>query len=59
MATSTAALLKSNDLCWCGSGRKYKRCHKGTEGRIVQGRISPRLEVPTSIPRPPYGPGQS
>ncbi|MCH2175819.1 MAG: type I methionyl aminopeptidase [Lentisphaeria bacterium] len=19
--------LKRNDLCWCGSGRKYKRCH--------------------------------
>ena len=28
---------KSNDLCWCGSGRKYKRCHKaydaGSAGR--------------------------
>lgn len=21
-------LRKSNDPCWCGSGRKYKRCHK-------------------------------
>ncbi|HVG07276.1 MAG TPA: SEC-C domain-containing protein [Thermoanaerobaculia bacterium] len=19
--------LGRNDLCWCGSGRKYKRCH--------------------------------
>lgn len=20
-----------NDLCWCGSGRKYKKCHQGNE----------------------------
>ncbi|GAC1540233.1 MAG: type I methionyl aminopeptidase [Acidimicrobiales bacterium] len=23
---------KSNDPCWCGSGRKYKRCHKADDG---------------------------
>ena len=23
---------KSNDPCWCGSGRKYKRCHKAEDG---------------------------
>lgn len=23
---------KSNDPCWCGSGRKYKRCHKAADG---------------------------
>jgi len=22
---------KSNDPCWCGSGRKYKRCHKSQD----------------------------
>ena len=22
---------KSNDPCWCGSGRKYKRCHKASD----------------------------
>jgi hypothetical protein len=21
------AELGRNDLCWCGSGKKYKRCH--------------------------------
>ena len=30
-------MLKSNEPCWCGSGRKYKRCHKtadaGAPGR--------------------------
>ncbi|MFZ9648427.1 MAG: SEC-C metal-binding domain-containing protein, partial [Ilumatobacteraceae bacterium] len=24
----------ANDACWCGSGRKYKRCHKALEGRV-------------------------
>ncbi|HET6873959.1 MAG TPA: type I methionyl aminopeptidase [Acidimicrobiales bacterium] len=41
--------LKSNDLCWCGSGRKYKRCHKGSEGRVRPGRVSPMLTVPDGI----------
>ena len=50
----TTSVLKSNDACWCGSGRKYKRCHKPTEGRVVAGRVSPMRDVPASIPRPPY-----
>ncbi len=41
--------LKSNDLCWCGSGRKYKRCHKVSEGRVRPGRVSPMLTVPEHI----------
>jgi methionyl aminopeptidase len=41
--------LKSNDLCWCGSGRKYKRCHKASEGRVRPGRVSPMLTVPDGI----------
>ncbi len=41
--------LKSNDLCWCGSGRKYKRCHKSSEGRVRPGRVSPMLGVPDGI----------
>ncbi len=47
-------MLKANDPCWCGSGRKYKRCHKGTEGRIQPGRISPLRLVPPEIRRPDY-----
>jgi methionyl aminopeptidase len=47
-------LLKSNDPCWCGSGRKYKRCHKSTEGRLRPGVISARRAVPEAIPRPSY-----
>ncbi|MGQ9696115.1 MAG: SEC-C metal-binding domain-containing protein [Thermodesulfobacteriota bacterium] len=26
-ATSKKAELGRNDICWCGSGKKYKRCH--------------------------------
>lgn len=22
-----------NDLCWCGSGKKYKKCHLDEDGR--------------------------
>jgi methionyl aminopeptidase len=51
---SEVAVLKANDPCWCGSGRKYKRCHKGVEGRIRPGHISPTRAVPAAIPRPDY-----
>jgi methionyl aminopeptidase len=47
--TETRALLKSNDPCWCGSGRKYKRCHKLAEGRVLPGRVSPMRSVPDTI----------
>ena len=51
--------LQSNDPCWCGSGRKYKRCHRqldqlSASGRVVPGEVSPRREVPDHIARPPY-----
>ncbi len=49
----------SNDPCWCGSGRKYKRCHNkldqlAASGRVVAGRLSPTRTVPDHIPLPPY-----
>ena len=47
-------LPQANDACWCGSGRKYKRCHKPTEGRVQQGVISPMRSVPSHIQLPPY-----
>ncbi|MGH9114776.1 MAG: type I methionyl aminopeptidase [Acidimicrobiales bacterium] len=46
--------LKSNDPCWCGSGRKYKRCHKVGEGRVLPGLVSPMLPVPEGIPETDY-----
>lgn len=47
-------MLKSNDPCWCGSGKKYKRCHGSAEQRIRPGTLSPRRPVPDSIARPDY-----
>jgi methionyl aminopeptidase len=46
--------VKSNDPCWCGSGRKYKRCHKASVGRVRPGRVAPMRVVPPGIERPPY-----
>jgi methionyl aminopeptidase len=53
MAT-TALAIKANDPCWCGSGRKFKRCHKASTDHIRPGRVSPPRPVPPEIPRPPY-----
>ncbi|HEX7165889.1 MAG TPA: type I methionyl aminopeptidase [Acidimicrobiales bacterium] len=46
--------LKSNDPCWCGSGRKFKRCHKVASERIRPGRVSAMRAVPPEIGRPHY-----
>lgn len=34
-----------NDECWCGSGRKYKKCHLGFDERL-QGLYDQGFEVP-------------
>jgi methionyl aminopeptidase len=47
-------MLKSNDPCWCGSGRKFKRCHKSSDERLRPGTITAPRPVPDSIPRPDY-----
>ena len=58
----------ANDPCWCGSGQKYKRCHRdedargdGASGRLAArpgavraGVVSPRRPVPPHIARPNY-----
>ena len=28
--------MARNDLCWCGSGKKYKKCHKDFDERISE-----------------------
>ena len=53
-AVPPSTLPQANDPCWCGSGRKYKRCHKPLEGRVMQGVVSPRRAVPSQIVRPAY-----
>ena len=34
-----------NDLCWCGSGRKYKKCHASIDEQIEVYRLK-GYEVP-------------
>jgi methionyl aminopeptidase len=48
------AALKSNDPCWCGSGRKYKRCHQSSQQRVLPGVVSARRHVPEAVERPDY-----
>ena len=52
--SQTVLATKANDPCWCGSGRKFKRCHKASTEHIRPGRVSPMRPVPPEIPRPPY-----
>jgi SEC-C motif-containing protein len=30
---NTGPALRRNEPCWCGSGKKYKKCHLGTDSR--------------------------
>jgi len=55
-----------NEPCWCGSGKKYKKCHRDADvanggppqgvhpGAVRPGVVSPRRTVPPHIPRPSY-----
>jgi len=47
-------VFKANDPCWCGSGLKFKRCHRTSTERLRPGTISPMRTVPPEIPRPDY-----
>ena len=50
--------LRSNDPCWCGSSRKFKRCHgdrqKLQRPFVELGTVAPERPVPKSIIRPDY-----
>ncbi|MEM8708125.1 MAG: type I methionyl aminopeptidase [Actinomycetota bacterium] len=50
--------LRSNDPCWCGSGRKFKRCHGDRRALqrpvVALGTVSPVRPVPEAIVRPDY-----
>lgn len=54
ITTPPMNLPAAGDACWCGSGRKYKRCHKPLEGRVLPGVVSPMRSVPDHIVKPPY-----
>lgn len=38
-----------NDKCWCGSGRKYKKCHAGFDNILAQYRAKGAITPPRSI----------
>ncbi|MEZ5296902.1 MAG: type I methionyl aminopeptidase [Ilumatobacteraceae bacterium] len=50
--------LQANDPCWCGSGRKHKRCHGDRQALarppVDLGTVSAMRPVPDSIARPDY-----
>ncbi|MET0420981.1 MAG: type I methionyl aminopeptidase [Acidimicrobiia bacterium] len=46
------ATIRGNDDCWCGSGKKYKRCHRLQ--LLTPGTVGPMRDVPESIVRPDY-----
>jgi methionyl aminopeptidase len=54
LSNGPTTLPQANDACWCGSGRKYKRCHRPLEGRVQPGVVSPPRPVPAHIARPSY-----
>jgi methionyl aminopeptidase len=51
-ATRTRATIRGNDDCWCGSGKKYKRCHRLQ--LLGPGTVGPLRDVPAEIARPDY-----
>jgi methionyl aminopeptidase len=53
-ATVDPAKLRPNDPCWCGSGRKFKRCHRASTERVQAAAQSPVRSVPPDIEQPPY-----
>ncbi|MGQ0507827.1 MAG: type I methionyl aminopeptidase [Myxococcaceae bacterium] len=70
-AQRPARLPGPNEPCWCGSGTKYKKCHRDTDSvatkprtKVKPGVVGPRREVPAAIERPDYvvtgnpGPGK-
>ncbi len=48
---------KANDRCWCGSGKKFKRCHKAATSPVQPGHVSPLRPVPDSIVKPTWADG--
>jgi len=69
---TTTTELPANAPCWCGSGRKYKRCHRVADldqvsgdvaplpprgERVVPGVVGPTRTVPDSIVKPSWALG--
>lgn len=50
--------IRSNEPCWCGSQKKFKRCHGNRKllqrPAVELGSVSPPRDVPAHITRPDY-----
>lgn len=53
-AITPLSKIRPNDPCFCGSGLKFKRCHRPTTDRVVAGTLSPRRPVANGIEKPPW-----
>lgn len=51
---AVTATMKANDQCFCGSGRKFKRCHKESFDPLRPGTVAPLRTVPDHIAVPSY-----
>lgn len=45
--------LGRNDLCWCGSGKKYKKCHAEFDDRIESYKLQGHIVPPRKIIKTP------
>ncbi|MDH3679434.1 MAG: type I methionyl aminopeptidase [Acidimicrobiia bacterium] len=50
-------LPKANEQCWCGSGKKFKRCHRLATTPVKPGKISSLRPIPDSIAKPSWADG--
>jgi methionyl aminopeptidase len=50
--------LRSNDTCWCGSKKKFKRCHgdfsRSRRPPVRAGQVASLREVPSDVKTPDY-----
>ena len=42
-----ALKLGRNDPCWCGSGKKYKKCHYESDRKYFSGMLAKTCKTPT------------
>ena len=46
--------MERNALCWCGSGKKYKKCHMQIEEKIQLHKANGEIVPPRKILKTPY-----
>ncbi len=42
-----ALKLGRNDPCWCGSGKKYKKCHYESDRKYFSSKLAAMCKTPT------------